>query len=70
MCFDGFVFSDDDEDENIYGNSKMYGFVESMRESFYNIFRYVRELLVMFENILGKLENDVGFLMWVDWKFF
>ena len=67
-CLDGFASSDDDEDENTYGNSKTYGLAESMRESLYNISRDVRESLAMLENIPGKLENDVGFPTWVDRK--
>lgn len=69
-CLDGFA-SSEDEDEN--SNSKRtYGVAESLKESLFNISRHVRDSLAMLENIPGnnpgKLENDVGFPMWVDQK--
>lgn len=66
-CLDGFYSSDDEENSN--NNNKTYGVAESMKESLFNISRHVRESLAMLENITwnipGRLENDVGFPMWV-----
>lgn len=66
-CLDGFA-SNDDEDENL-NSEKTYGVAESLKESLFNISSHVRNSLAMLdENIPGKMENDVGFPMWVDHK--
>lgn len=66
-CLDGFASSDDDENWN--NNDKTYGVAESLKESLFNISSHVSSSLAMLENIpgniLGKLENDVGFPMWI-----
>ncbi|CAA7054184.1 unnamed protein product [Microthlaspi erraticum] len=66
-CLDGFYSSDDEE--NSSNDNKTYGVAESMKESLFNISRHVGESLAMLENITvnipGRLEDDVGFPMWV-----
>lgn len=66
-CLDGFASSYDDENSNDY--NKTYGVAESLKESLFNISSHVSDSLAKLENIPGnipgKLEEDVGFPMWV-----
>ncbi|XP_010422610.1 PREDICTED: probable pectinesterase/pectinesterase inhibitor 40 [Camelina sativa] len=69
-CLDGFASSDDEEEDDLnYNNNKTYGVAESLKESLFDISSHVRNSLDMLEdipgNIPGKLEEDVGFPMWV-----
>lgn len=64
-CLDGFASSNNDENNN----NKTYGVAESLKESLFNISSHVSDSLAMLDeipgNIPGKLEEDVGFPMWV-----